>query len=178
MIQPQNFASPLAQMYPSVVESVLEGLSAQSDSQDVPTNESRARATGIPSAQPTRRRMTNTQSLGPKNRVASVPTGRTGGVDSERPRKFSTSTVVGVPRRKSSASLSSREKRRSTGFMKGPEQLVDAEEREEPATASGIKTAEDGIDPFDSLHWDKRFQEIERRQARIEELLESIAARI
>lgn len=59
-----------------------------------------------------------------------------------------------------------------------PEQLLNVEDHEEPASVSEVRTAEDQDELADTPTWDTRLQEIERRQARIESLLEHIATRI
>jgi hypothetical protein len=107
--------------------------------------------------------MSNMQSLAQKHRVSNVPTEYSGSVDFDIPRKTSTSSVG--------------ERRRSMQFSTSPEQALDAE-GEEPTTVSEVRTAEDRAEPIDTSIWDTRLQEIERRQARIEGLLERIAARI
>jgi hypothetical protein len=56
-----------------------------------------------------------------------------------------------------------------------PEQLVDVDE---PPKASAIEEAQEDAEPVNISDWAKRLDEIERRQARIEGLLEKIAAKL
>ncbi|EKM81761.1 hypothetical protein AGABI1DRAFT_118839 [Agaricus bisporus var. burnettii JB137-S8] len=165
MVPSQSYVSPLAQIYPSVVENILGAQPTQTDARDIPMNGSSAKATGIPTVPPTRRRLTTMQSLAQKHRISGVSTDYSGSGD------------VAIPRKKSSTS-SAGERQRSMPLCTSPEQLLNVEDHEEPASVSEVRTTEDQDEPVDTPTWDTRLQEIERRQARIESLLEHIATRI
>lgn len=165
MVPSQSYVSPLAQIYPSVVENILGAQPTQTDARDIPMNGSSAKATGIPTVPSTRRRLTTMQSLAQKHRISGVFTDYSGSGD------------VAIPRKKSSTS-SAGERQRSMPLCTSPEQLLNVEDHEEPASVSEVRTAEEQDEPVDTPTWDTRLQEIERRQARIESLLEHIATRI
>ncbi|XP_006461893.1 hypothetical protein AGABI2DRAFT_185978 [Agaricus bisporus var. bisporus H97] len=165
MVPSQSYVSPLAQIYPSVVENILGAQPTQTDARDIPMNGSSAKATGIPTVPSTRRRLTTMQSLAQKHRISGVFTDYSGSGD------------VAIPRKKSSTS-SAGERQRSMPLCTSPEQLLNVEDHEEPASVSEVRTAEDQDELADTPTWDTRLQEIERRQARIESLLEHIATRI
>lgn len=160
---PQAFASPLAQIYPPLVENILEEQPDWVDGDDVSTNGPLARATGVSSAPFTRKRMLSIQS-------SLAPALRRGNLDPSVGH-----SSLDIPRKTSGPAVG--EKGRDMPISTSPEQLLDLEEQHEPRV-SEVKDAEENAGPINMSGWSKRLEEIERRQARIETLLEQIAARV
>jgi len=156
---PHAIASPLAQIYPPLVENIPEEPPEQRADDDTSTSDAPDRLTGVSSIPFTRRRLMSSLAFPPTRRSAEPIDG--GHSSTIQPRKTSGSTIG--------------EKSKDLPLTKSPEQVV-----EEPPSVSEIREAEENIgpEPVDMSSWGKRLQEIEKRQTRMEALLEQIAARI
>ncbi|KAF9454340.1 hypothetical protein P691DRAFT_754822 [Macrolepiota fuliginosa MF-IS2] len=150
---PQSFASPLAQIYPPLVENIPEEQPEESNGDHTPSTNPTSKASGASSVPFARKRNLSMQS--PLATTARVPT--MGHSNPMQFRKPSGSTVG----------------EKSPNLPLSPEQM---EEYQAP-TASAVEEVEENAPPAD-VSLEKRLTEIEKRQMRIETLLEQIVDRL
>ncbi|KXN87398.1 hypothetical protein AN958_08829 [Leucoagaricus sp. SymC.cos] len=186
----QAFTSPLAQMYPPMVDNIPEERSEGDHADDGGggmNGNALARATGVSSA-PFGRRQRAMSTLAPTPTTA---TRRGPGLD-----------VAGAFHSHSTAALAINQPRKTSGPTLGekgttsntkepelsmsPDQLVDVRvdeplsQAEEPPKVSEIEETEEDAEPLGvtMAGWKRRLDNIEERQERIEGLLEKIASKL
>lgn len=162
---PQSFASPLAQIYPPLVEveNIPEEQPERTDGDNTSTTGPAMKGTGVSSVPFARKRMLSMQSpLAASAKRGNVDFSAAGHSNSMQPRKVSGPTMG--------------EKSQDIPVSTSPEQIVEGHQEAMP-TVSEVKGAEEDAS-VDFSVWDKRLEEIEKRQARMETLLEQIAARL
>ncbi len=143
-----SISSPLAHIYPPLVGNIPEETVGQQD--DSSNGDVAGRATGVSSIPFARRRLMSSLSV-PQKRGSAEPLD----IDHSgivRPRKTSGSTVG--------------EKAKDAPLSMSPEQIAG-----EPPAVAEIMEAEENSAPIDPSSWDKRLQEMEKRQVRMEALL-------
>lgn len=186
---PQGFLSPLAQIYPSLVDQIPE---EQGDWDDASANGSAATGatgsramSGVSNTPHTRRRLMSMQQQHPNTHASlAVPSVRRVG-HAETP-------TSAIPAGRSTGDTSPApaiQVQRSSGSDTGeklptcmsPEQLVDV--GDEPPKASALEDTieeaeEAGADPAITVDVGRRLNDIEKRQERIEGLLEQIVSKL
>lgn len=168
-------------MYPPLVDNIPEERPEEVDSDSVSANGSVAtgtRSTGVSSVPfVTRRRLMSMQQ--PASSLAVPAVRRVGNADGP-PATTATMVPSHSTAHPPAPALQSRKTSGSTMGEKlpmsmSPEQLVDIDE---PPKASAFQEAGEDTEPVNVSRWGRRLDEIERSQAKIEGLLEQIAAKL